>query len=159
MFRMIFALIFLLWLSVSVAMAQAIGISYDQVMASFDGGIIVEKSTPVRGEDRYMGSTADKLATLEIIGPKINISKASLVLGVGVSDAPAGIIERNERFILHFLKNTMPEWKGSSEWGRYARKEALKTLTSPKTIIKGNKIATLNYLKHTGALIITIRHK
>lgn len=142
----------------SVAENRAIGISYYQVMEYLSNFFLMEKSTPVRGQERYMGQTPDNLAILEIIGNKNNISQATIMIGIP-NDAPDKLV-RNTVLAIRFLENTVPEWTDSNEWiTANAKRVADIPGVSDVKVVKGNKLITMTFLKPFGMLTLTVKHK
>ena len=142
----------------SVAENRAIGISYYQVMEYLSKFFLMEKSTPVRGQERYMGQTPDSLAILEIIGNKNNISQATIMIGIP-NDVPDKLV-RNTIFVIRFLENTVPEWTNSNEWiTANAKRVADIQGVSDAKVVKGNKLITMTFLKPLGMLTLTVKHK
>lgn len=137
--------------------SKEMGVSYSQVMAYLESQIKMTKSTPVRDEDRYMGSTADNLAMLEIIGAKESISQTTLIIGLP-NDSKTTVI-RNTGLYLRFLKNTVPEWQGVTDWGNDALKRFASSSESSAVITHGNKVISLNLLKPTSMLTVTVKSK
>lgn len=138
--------------------SRAINISYEQVMEYLSDFLIMEKSTPVRGQDRYTGQTADSLAVLEIIGNKNNISEATILIGIP-NDAPDKLV-RNTILAMRFLKNTVPEWANSAEWiTANAKRVADIPGASDVKVVKGDKLITMTFLKPLGMLTLTVKHK
>src|SRR3989339_1270078 len=93
---------------------KTLGVSYNQMMYILSNFFTMEKSTPVKGEDRYMGTTSNNLLTLEIIGKKDNITRASII-----APLPPDNFEINTEssvLLAQFLKNAIPEWKESTSW-------------------------------------------
>jgi hypothetical protein len=135
--------------------SAGMGVSYNQVMAYLPSQIKMTKSTPVRGEDRYMGSTADNLAMLEIIGAKENISQTTLIIGLP-NDSKTTVI-RNTGLYIRFLKNTVPEWPGVTDWGNDALKRFASSSESSAAITHGNKLISLSLLKPTSMLTVTVK--
>jgi len=137
---------------------RAIDISYDQVMEYLSNFFLMEKSTPVDGQDRYMGQTFDNLAVLEIIGKKNNISQATLMIGIP-NDAADKLV-RNTILAMRFLENTVPEWTDSNEWiTANAKRVADIPGVSDVEVFKGNKLITMTFLKPLGMLTLTVKHK
>jgi len=142
----------------SVAENKPIGISYYQVMEYLSNFFSMEKSTPVHGQERYMGQTSDSLAVLEIIGNKNNISQATLMIGIP-ADAPDKLV-RNTVLATRFLENTVPEWTNSNEWiTANAERVADTPGISDVKVVKGNKLITMTFLKPFGMLSLTVKHK
>ena len=142
----------------NVAENRAIGISYYQVMEYLSKFFLMEKSTPVRGQERYMGQTPDSLAILEIIGNKNNISQATIMIGIP-NDVPDKLV-RNTIFAIRFLENTVPEWTNSNEWiTANAKRVADIPGVSDAKVVKGNKLITMTFLKPLGMLTLTVKHK
>jgi len=134
-----------------------IGVSYYQVIKGLSDFFSMKKTTPVKGQDRYMGMTEDNLALLEIIGNKTNISQATLMIAIP-SDAPDAIV-RNSALLLRFLINTVPEWETSSDWVSTALKRIADSPDDSQEIIKKNKRITMKPFKELGMVSITIKHK
>ncbi len=142
----------------SAAENRPMGISYYQVMEYLSDFFLMEKSTPVDGQDRYMGQTADNLAVLEIIGNKNNISQATLMIGIP-NDAPDKLV-RNTILAIRFLENTVSEWTNSNEWiTANAKRVADIPGVSDVEVVKGNKLITMTFLKPFGMLTLTVKHK
>ncbi|MBA7670237.1 hypothetical protein ES703_78382 [subsurface metagenome] len=142
----------------NVAENRPIGISYYQVMEYLSDFFLMEKSTPVDGQDRYMGQTADNLAILEIIGNKDNISQATIMIGIP-NDAPDKLV-RNTILAIRFLENTVPEWTNSNEWiTANAKRVADIPGVSDVKVVKGNKLITMMFLKTFGMVSLTVKHK
>jgi hypothetical protein len=133
-----------------------IGISYEQATQYLDSDFKMQKSSPVNGRDRYMSMSTSDLAILEIIGQKHDITQASLTIGIP-NDVPA-VLTRHSAMLLRFLKNTVPDWAGSSEW-------AVNTIQKvanggdEATTIKGRKAITMKFIKPLGMLIVTVKEK
>jgi len=51
-------------------------------MHKLDDSFTIHRSSNANGKIRYMGSTSNKLATIEMIGSKDNLFSASIVIGI-----------------------------------------------------------------------------
>lgn len=69
-----------------------------------------------------MGQTDDKLAMLEVLGDKSNVSEATLA--IGLPDDSREIVRRNSALLLRFILNVAPGWDGANDWTIGAVKEA-----------------------------------
>ena len=136
---------------------RAIGISYHQVMEYLSDFFSMEKSPLVDGRDRYIAQSANNMAILEIIGNKNNISSTTLSVFFP-NDAPEILIE-NTAMLLRFLKNTVPGWPNSSDWVTAALNEFVNSPNSSKSIVKGNKLITIQIIKPLGMITLTVKHK
>src|SRR3954466_12058153 len=135
-------LVILLAAGVSNDAIAGIGITYEQAMRYFGDDFRMSKSTPVDGRDRYMGTSKNGMAVLEIIGQRNDLSQASLIVGLP-NDSPA-IVVHNAAMLLRFLKNTVPGWAGSSAWATSTLKKIAKS-DGKVSIVKGGIIITMQY--------------
>jgi len=133
-----------------------IGISYNQIMEDLDQYISQSKSSDVRGQPRYMGTTSDSLVILEIIGVKKDISQATLMIGIP-NDAPK-ILVRNTAILMRFMKNIAPEWRLASDWATGALKCIIAT-GETEEIIRGSKSIKISLIKFLGIVSVTVKHK
>lgn len=137
--------------------SKKLDVSYVQMMNYLSNFFTMEKVTPVKGEDRYMGQASNGLATLEIIGNKDNISQASLMIGIP-SDEPSVLIE-NSAILLRFLKNAVPEWDDSNNWATSSMEKIAGSSNNEEEKIYGNKQINMSLIKELGIMTITIKHK
>lgn len=138
------------------SVTAGMGVSYTQAMQHLDNQFSMEKSTPVDGKTRYMGSTPDNLAIIELIGDETDIERASFLFGLpnGVPE----IADRNRLLLTRFLKNTVPEWKSSNVWIVKSVEKVVKG-GEEITVIQGNKIIVMNYLPPLAMVITSITVK
>ena len=137
--------------------SDKLGVSYDQMMNYLSNFFTMEKSTSVRGEDRYMSQTSSGLATLEIIGDKNNISQTSLMMGIP-SDSPSAIIE-NSAILVRFLKNVVPEWEGSSDWATASMEKIAGSASDEEEKIYGDKKIKMSIIEEWGIITVTVKHR
>jgi hypothetical protein len=131
------------------------GVSFDQINAYLESYITLKKSSAVDGQDRYMGSTADSLAVLEVIGPKNDVVQASLIVGLP-NDAPQ-ILARNMGMLIRFIKNVAPEWKGGSEWATAAIGKVTANPDKSEKKVVGRKLITMKLFQPLGMLSISVK--
>lgn len=140
---------------------KLLGISYNQVIADL-GDIFSLKDTPLTdGRTRYMGSSYDNLALLEITGEKKNVEEVALVVFIPQDDAEG--ITRVTVYVLKVIQNVFPNWTASDEWLR----DALRTIareyntkeTSTVEKVYGNIRMTLTGSQLLGALTLSVTHK
>lgn len=138
------------------SVTAGMGVSYTQAMQHLDNQFSMEKSTPVDGKTRYMGSIPDNLAIIELIGDETDIERASFLFGLpnGVPE----IADRNRLLLTRFLKNTVPEWKSSNVWIVKSVEKVVKG-GEEITVIQGNKIIVMNYLPPLAMVITSITVK
>jgi len=117
----------------------------------------MEKSTPVDGEDRYMGTASSGLATLEIIGGKDNITQASLMIGIP-NDSPI-LVTENSAIMLRFLKNAVPEWEDITDWFTASLEELTYSSNGKIEKLYGDKVIKLTLIKELGMMMATVEHK
>lgn len=135
---------------------KKLGVSYNQMMNYLSNFFTMEKSTPVKGEDRYMSTTSNKLATLEIIGKKDDISETSLLIGIP-SDDNSVIIE-NSAILLRFLKNAVPEWEDSSDWATTSMEKIAASSNDKEEKIYGDKKINMSVMRELGMMIVTVKN-
>jgi len=135
---------------------EKIDIPYDQAVKNLSNIIILNKSTPVKGEERYVGTTADGLAVLEIIGDKQNIIKASLLVTTP-SDTP-NIVQRNANIATQFVINLFPEReKEASDWLAFAMDKLAHSNLEAEEKSFGNKRIEVRKMLPLG-IGITVEH-
>ena len=134
-----------------------IGLTYDQVMQYLDRSFIMEYSAVADGSDRYLGSTMDSLAMLEIIGTKSNISSTFLMIGTP-NDRP-DLVARNAGMLARFLQNTFPEWPDVSDWGSAALERIASGPRRTDQLIRGDRLVKMEFTPELGMVMITVRHK
>lgn len=150
--------VFLLALGVSdqLLAATKTGLSASQVTRFLASYITLERSTPVNGQPRYMGMSDDKLAALEIIGDRNNVTQASLMIGLPNDSRPA--LVRNSALFMRFVKNVTPGWASSADWAVAALKETTAT-ENPVSMVFGTRSLTVSFLKPLGMVLVTVKHK
>jgi len=151
-------LLALILVSVSPGLCAGLktGLSYGEITSYLSSFITLKKSTSVNGQPRYMGLSGDKLAMLEIIGDKSNVTQATLAVGIP-NDAPATLV-RNGAMVLRFVKNATPGWTGSSDWATAALQKAAAS-QSPVETTYGSRRITMTFYKPLGMLMVTVKHK
>ncbi|WP_461518093.1 hypothetical protein [Porticoccus sp.] len=150
-----FAAIFLIVLSANIYAGT--GVSFDQVKADLDTYITLEESSPVNGQDRYMGLSVDGVALLEVIGPKHDVVQASLMVGLP-NDAPE-ILARNSAILIRFLKNVTPEWEGGAEWATAAISKVTANPGEKEQKVIGSKLITIELFPPLAMLSISLKEK
>jgi antitoxin component HigA of HigAB toxin-antitoxin module len=142
--------------SISQSAETRIGLSYKQVTAYLDPHFEMKKSTPVRGNTRYMGMSANKMAILEVIGDRSNVSQASITVGLVKDDREAMIL--NAAMALRFIHNVAPGWSGASDWLGSAMRQSANS-DGPVSTVRGNRRVTVNVLKPLGMMTVSVKHK
>ena len=157
-----FAAIVTLAFSVSLlpsayAEQQSVGLSYAQVTQYLSKSIVMHESSSVRGQTRYLGMTNDKMAIMEIIGQKNDISQATFVICLPKDSQT--IVMRNGAMLLRFMANIAPEWSGSVNWAS----DALGKITLPSnnsvSTIRGTKKIVMTFQKPLGMIVLTVKHR
>jgi hypothetical protein len=132
-------------------------VSYRTVTAQLGKFFAMKTAKRLEGQDRYIGQTDDKMATLEIIGNKNNVSEACFMAGLP-TDNP-GAAERNGGFAFSFIQNIEPEWTDAPNWIA----ENLVNITNSQTeyveIVRGERRVRLRWRKTIGMMSISVRHK
>lgn len=142
------------WRSESSISAAGIGRSYDQIMQGLSSHFTMRTSSPVQGNERIMGSTSDRLALIEVIGPRDSIVQTSLIIGVP-SDAPA-IVARNTTLLLRFINNAVPDWTGGVDWTTSVLRRIAAGGEGAETIRNGRTIKLQGH-GQLGMIIITVK--
>ena len=133
---------------------ETLGISYNQMMNYLSNFFTMEKSTPVDGQDRYMGETSSGLAILEIIGEKEDITQTTLLIGIP-SDNYEILIE-NSAILIRFLKNAVPEWEESSDWATTSLEKMTESTSTREEEIYGNKLIKMYLIREFGMVTVTV---
>jgi TPR repeat protein len=134
----------------------SLGVSYEEVTDYLINYIpVMESSKLSDGTPRLMGSTLDKLATLEIQGDKNAIRSVSLLIGVP-NDSPE-ILTKNIAMHLRLLHNIFPYWDDRVNWYNSAAKEVVASSTGKLELEKDEKLISLHLIKNTGLLILSIK--
>jgi hypothetical protein len=132
------------------------GLSYSQMTQHLSSYFALERSTPVNGQPRYMGATADKMALLELIGDHNDLAQATLI--IGLPNNAQAILVRNSAMLMRFVKNAAPNWAGSSDWTTTALKKAIAT-GNPVSAVRGARRISVSFQKPLGMVLVTVKHK
>lgn len=135
--------------------ANPLVFSYDVATAGFGDLFDMKDASAVDGYDRVMGQSSNKLASLEIIGDKSNISSATLAFMVPRDNAYAFI--QHTMFQRLFLVNLVPDWADSLDWAASAIKRSMQTGRA-STIIRGHKIIRVTFVKPLGMILLTVEY-
>lgn len=143
---------FVTFLSLLSATANAqIYVSYNQAMKllqTFD----MQTSTLASGTERHMGMSPDKGAVLDLVGPKNNLTKASLV--IAVPNDSQRVVAQNTGRLLRFIANTVPEWKGSTTWVNASlRKIADGDYSDSRTVVASKRVSMSSMKSGTMILV------
>jgi hypothetical protein len=143
--------------SSSVDTANGIGLTYDQITQNLSDDITMEKTADLHNQSHFMGQTDDKLAMLEVIGDKNNVSEATLA--IGLPDDSSEIVRRNSALLLRFMLNVAPDWDGASDWTIGAVKEATSSPGEAIYTDQGDKRIKMMFAKNIGMLWVNVKHK
>ena len=136
---------------------SGIDLSYGQVTRHLSKYIAMQNSTSVRSQPRSMGMTRDKMALLEVVGEKSNISQATLAIALPKDSQET--VTRNGLFVLVFMSNIVPNWKESTTWTTNAIKEATLYPGEPVSTEHDNKKIEFTFEKPIAMLLVTVKHK
>ena len=103
--------------SSKVSPAARIGVAEATIQSLFeqpDIGFTFENSSPVNGEPRLIGTSAHGLATIELIGPPENLTRATIKVSIPDDDTHA--LTLNAEYVLRFIQNVAPQWAGGGDW-------------------------------------------
>ena len=96
---------------------DGLGVSRDRIIAAFaEKGFAFagEEASPVNGQLRWLGKSADGLSVLELIGPKDNLNSAFVAFGVPAKDSVAAATGMG--YMLVLLGQIFPDWDGRNDW-------------------------------------------
>jgi hypothetical protein len=144
------------WATQGLSAGLKIGLSYGEITNYLSSIVTLQRSSPVDGQPRYMGMSADKLSMMEVIGDKSDITQATL--GVGVPNDSPSILARNSAMMLRFVKNAAPGWSGSTDWTVAALRKAAATGNPVETTYRSRRI-TMTFIKPLGMVMVTVKHK
>jgi len=132
--------------SVTLVTGASLGVSTAQVLVGLPT-FSLREAPLADGRARRLGQTADRKATLELTGPKENLTQAYLlVIGTATSD--------NRALIIRFIQNTVPGWSARNAWVG----SALKNIAdSPARTTVGSRVVEIERVAALGALTVTIR--
>ena len=144
--------------SASGSVHRTIGISYDSFMKYLSNIFVMTKTDVLKAGDRYMGMTGDKLASLEVIGDKQNISEACLVVGLP-SDSDS-VLARNGGLILRFVANCDPDWEDAVTWATDTVGRLVSSGdSSVEQITRGDKLIEMRWIKPQRMVFLSVRHR
>jgi len=116
----------------------------------------LQPSTPVDGCERYVSTSTNGLALIEIMGERQNIVGATLIIGLPRAEPEA--IAVNAGMLLRFLKNTMPEWKGCKDWVLQEITRQADSGSNKAETVRGYKRVTVLMIT-LGMYSVTVSHK
>jgi len=134
----------------------SIGISRFALQSLFEKkalGFKFEHATAVDGQPRVIGTTPNKLASVELIGPEDNLVQATIMVGIPADDTVT--LAKNAVFMAGFIKNAVPEWPEAVTWMNNNMGRAL-NMGEVETIV-GNKQIKLTVIKQLGMALITVK--
>lgn len=138
------------------ASVQGIGVPRAAVQEIYERssiGFTFENSSPVDGQPRVTGKSANNLAILELIGPPENLVKATMIVGVPNDNQQA--VTENTIYLLGLLKQTSPGWTDSATW---VSENVARTVDSeePITTIQGGQLISLSAFKELGFIMLNV---
>lgn len=143
---------------VAAPQPDGIGVSRAAVQSMFeqpDIGFSFETVTPVRGQPRVMGTSPNKLAVIELIGPPNELVSATIMVGVPSDDNGARMM--NVAYTIGFIKNAAPQWTNGNEWFQENLTAILNSSSNEaSTTFAGNR-AELTVLREMSTFTLTIK--
>lgn len=136
---------------------RTLGISYEQIMRYPERYFSIKETTPMKGQKRYLGISADGIAIIEIVGEKSDVSEASMM--IEVSPDPDTSL-RAATATANFFVNMIPEWREGTYWLANAVKKFASSHRNSTERIRsrqGNKIISIGWFIDIGMIDITIR--
>lgn len=137
------------------------GISKSEILRNIETAFEKISYSPLNdGTSRYLGSSSDGGMTIEIIGNKNNVSKATFVYGV--TDTNNDITIDNRLLIVNrFLKNTVPEIQDSGVWLENKMTDAAGNIQNGYSSYKDidyypKKKVTFKFYKSLGACYVIV---
>jgi hypothetical protein len=132
--------------SLALANGVSLGVSTTQVLVGLPT-FSLREAPLADGRARRLGQTTDGKATLELTGPKDNLTRAYLlVTGTATRD--------NTALLMRFIQNAVPEWSGRDAWVRSTLKQIAQ---SPARTTVGARVVEMERNAALGALTVTIR--
>lgn len=139
-------------LCASLAASAQIAVTYLQAMKYLEPDFNLKGVGTPTGNRKIVGQSNDGIAVVELVGDLDNLTSASLTIAVPNDSENARA--RNSARLLRFIANTVPEWKGNSDWIKASLKKITRGDYSDSSTTVGSKKITMGSVRD-GALILT----
>ena len=134
-----------------------IGVSYDQVLGDMGEYFKIQRAQTNEVPPRYVGTTEDSLAIIEITGEKLNIVKVTLAYALPVGHKDVAL--RNNLFAVKMLMNCDPTWTDASQWVATHLPPLLDQPGKRIAEVRGNLRIEAEFSGELKLLMVTVRHK
>jgi len=141
-----------------VVRSPGIGVSRTAIQSIFEQseiGFTFESSSSVASQPRVMGTSRNRLATIELIGPSSELVSASILIGIPNDDTQARNL--NVAYTLGFIKHAAPEWIDGPTWFNDQIVAMANGASTEASTTFSDKQATLNVIKEMGIFTLTIK--
>jgi hypothetical protein len=139
-------------LCASLAASAQIAMTYLQAMKHLEPDFKIKGVGTQAGNRKIVGQSKDGVAVIGLVGELDNLTSASLM--IAVPNDSENVRARNSARLLRFIANTVPEWKGNSDWIKVSLKKITRGDFSESSTTVGSKKITMGSVRD-GALILT----
>lgn len=122
------------------------------IAALTDAGLIFAPAAPVREQMQHIGTTRNRLTTVQLLGSADRLARIEALLGVP-RDLPA-VARFNGQLAAVLLRLALPAWDDGAAWFAGAAQRIAKR--SPLTVYAEGATVTLEYRKKQGVLVLRI---
>jgi uncharacterized protein YjbI with pentapeptide repeats len=139
--------------------ALGIGVTRNAIQSVFEQpeiGFTFNPKTPVNGQPQVLGTSKNKLAFIQLIGPSRNLRTASFV--TILSDENFANLE-NSVFMLAFLKKALPDWEDTDDWLQSSAEIISQGTQREVVTTYGNQRIKLAFSKELRSLILSVEAK
>jgi len=118
-----------------------LGVSYDQALRHLGDQFAMEKAALADGRERWIGTSGEVKATVELIGEAADLSRAALVIWMPLDAEHLSVYHRNRVVLFRFLDDTTPEIRGQYSWRSTALDQFREgTSTLEEKVVAGRQI-------------------
>ncbi len=97
------------------AKGNGLGVSYDQAVAGLSKLLSIDQASSSAGNNKWLGVSADKKTTLEILGSPKDITQATVGISMKLG-ADGNLTADNHKLLVTLLGNLFPEWPNIDAW-------------------------------------------
>lgn len=127
----------------------------DAIIAALtEAGLTFAPAAPVREQMQYIGTTRNRLTTVQLLGSADRLTRIEALLGVP-RDVPS-VARFNGQLAAVLLRLALPAWDDGAAWFADAAKKIGRR--SPLTVYAEGATMTLEYRKRQGVLVLKINY-
>ena len=135
----------------------ALNVPRERLQSKFEEfGFTFEKSSAVQGQPRVLGRSANRLASLELIGAPENLTQVSMLVGMVNDSDESNML--SVTYLLLTLKTIAPAWD-STEWLTDGVHDLATTDRTEVVTVYGGKQFKLTMVKELSFLTLTVEPK